>query len=367
MAAQKIRLGIIGANIHRGWASRSHLPAVPASPDFELTAVCTTNKESAEESARKYGARLAFHDYRDMLAHPEIDAVAVVLRVPAHYEHTMAALDAGKHVYTEWPLGQTTAQAEEMAAKARAKGLQRVVGLQARVEPSILYMKHLVEQGYVGEVLSCNLVLVRDGVLERPSQREWQWDAGKGANTLTIAIGHSVDALRFVLGEFSEVQATIATQTKQWFITDAQKTVTGITAPDTVAINGRLANGAVVSAHVSDVPYAGSAFRMEVYGSKGTLVATGGDMPQMAKVNLMGAQGGNTLQPLEPPPQFIYVPAGMPKGLPFNVGQLYHVFAQAIRSDRSTAPDFDTAISMHKLIDAMRESSRTGTKQKLAG
>ena len=75
--ADKIRLGIIGANIHRGWAVRSHLPAVVASPEFELTAVCTTRMESAEESRRKFGAKLAFDDYREMLAHPDIDAVAV--------------------------------------------------------------------------------------------------------------------------------------------------------------------------------------------------------------------------------------------------------------------------------------------------
>ena len=98
MASEKIRLGIIGANVHLGWAPRSHLPAIVASPEFELTAVCTTRRESAEESARLFGARLAFDDYRDLLAHPEIDAVAVVLRVPSHYEPTMAALQAGKHV-----------------------------------------------------------------------------------------------------------------------------------------------------------------------------------------------------------------------------------------------------------------------------
>ena len=66
--ADKIRLGIIGANIHRGWAPRSHLPAVVASPEFELTAVCTTRQESAEECRQKFGARLAFDDYRKMLA-----------------------------------------------------------------------------------------------------------------------------------------------------------------------------------------------------------------------------------------------------------------------------------------------------------
>ena len=100
---------------------RSHLPAVVASPEFELTAVCTTRMESAEESRQKFGARLAFNDYRKMLDHPDIDAVAVSLRVPAHYEPTMDALNGGKHVYTEWPLGRTTAEAVEMADLARER------------------------------------------------------------------------------------------------------------------------------------------------------------------------------------------------------------------------------------------------------
>jgi predicted dehydrogenase len=55
--ADKIGLGVIGANIHRGWAPRSHLPALVASPEFELTAVCTTRIESAEESARMFGGQ----------------------------------------------------------------------------------------------------------------------------------------------------------------------------------------------------------------------------------------------------------------------------------------------------------------------
>jgi hypothetical protein len=59
MASDKIRMGVIGANIHRGWAPRSHLPAIVASPAFALTAVCTTRQESAEASAKRFGARLA--------------------------------------------------------------------------------------------------------------------------------------------------------------------------------------------------------------------------------------------------------------------------------------------------------------------
>ena len=158
--ADKIRLGIIGANVRAHWAPRSHLPAILASPDYELTAVCTTKPESAEESRRKYGARLAFHDYREMVASPEVDAVAVVVRVPSHYEPTKAALEAGKHVYTEWPLGRTTGEAEQLAALAKARGVQTAVGLQSRVNPALMYMKELIETGYVGEVMSCHVSFV---------------------------------------------------------------------------------------------------------------------------------------------------------------------------------------------------------------
>ena len=76
--ADKIRLGFVGANVRATWAAQSHFPALLASPDVEMTAVCTTRPESAEEARRAFGAPLAFHDYRTMVASPAIDAVAVV-------------------------------------------------------------------------------------------------------------------------------------------------------------------------------------------------------------------------------------------------------------------------------------------------
>src|SRR5215203_5716819 len=169
--ADKIRLGFVGANVRSTWASQSHFPALLASPDVEMTAVCTTRPESAEEAREAFGAELAFHDYREMVASPEIDAVAVVVKVPEHYGPTMAALEAGKHVYTEWPLGRTTAEAEEMTALARSKGVRTAVGLQSRVSPTLMHAKYLIESGYVGEVLSCHVACIRDGSLSRPSGR----------------------------------------------------------------------------------------------------------------------------------------------------------------------------------------------------
>ena len=201
--ADKIRLGLIGASVSGTWSARSHLPALQASSDVELTAVCTTRADSAEAARQAYGARLAFDDYRKMIASPEIDAVAVVVRVPSHYAPTKAALEAGKHVYCEWPLGRTTAEAIELAALAKANRLVTAVGLQARVNPAVMYMKELVEAGFVGEVMAVHVSLMREGVLSRPSHRTWQRDAELGANTLTIANGHTVDAMRFVAGDFA--------------------------------------------------------------------------------------------------------------------------------------------------------------------
>src|ERR1700722_13816798 len=184
--ADKIRLGLIGASVSGTWSSRSHLPAVRASSDVELTAVCTTKADSAEAARQAYGARLAFHDYRAMVASAEIDAVAVVVRVPSHYAPVKAALEAGKHVYCEWPLGRTTAKAVELSALAKANRLVTAVGLQARVNPALMHMKELVDAGYVGEMMAVHVCLLREGVLSRPSHRTWQRDAELGANTLTI-------------------------------------------------------------------------------------------------------------------------------------------------------------------------------------
>jgi predicted dehydrogenase len=358
--AHKIRLGFVGANVRATWASQSHFPALLASPDVELTAVCTTQPESAEEARKAFGAKLAFHDFRAMVASPEIDAVAVVVRVPLHYEPTRTAIEAGKPVYTEWPLGRTTAEAEELAALALAKGVPTVVGLQSRVSPTLMYMKEQIEAGYVGEVLSCHVTAMRDGALERPSSRTWQRDASLGAHTLTIANGHVIDALRFVAGNFARVACLVTTQARHWYETDTEQRVE-VTSPDNVLVSGQLASGAVASVHAAAVPWAGSGYRMEIYGREGTLVTTGSVSSQRGEtLRLLGARGSHELRELAVPERFVYVPADFPRGDPFNVGQMYALFAQAIRTGQNRLPTFDTAVDLHRFIDTIKQASDTG-------
>lgn len=358
--ADKIRLGFIGANVRSQWASVSHFPALRAHPDVEMTAVCTTRSETAEEARKAFGAKLAFTDYRQMIASPAIDAVAVVVKVPLHYEPTKAAIEAGKPVYTEWPLGRNTAEAEELTALARAKGVPTAVGLQSRVSPALLFMKEQIEAGFVGEVLSCHMSCIRDGALARPSSRSWQRDASLGANTLTIANGHAIDALRFVLGDFARVACLVTTQAPQWYETDTKRMV-DVTSPDNVLVSGKLARGAVASVHVAAAPWAGSGFRMEIYGREGTLVATGSVSSQRGEMlRVRGAQRGHDLQDLEIPARFTWVPEDFPRGDPFNVGQMYTRFAQTIRTGEALAPTFAAAVDLHRFLDTIKAASDSG-------
>jgi predicted dehydrogenase len=357
--ASKLRLGLIGASVSGTWSSRSHLPAVRSSTDVELTAVCTTKADTAEAARQAYGARLAFDDYRKMITSPEIDAVAVVVRVPSHCAPAKAALEAGKHVYCEWPLGRTTAEAVELAALAEAKGLVTAIGLQARVNPAIMHMKALVASGYVGEIMAVNVSLMREGVLTRPSHRTWQRDAELGANTLTIANGHTIDAMRFVVGDFAALSAVVTTQAKQWLDTGSNVWL-DVTSPDNILISGTLANGAVASAHIAAIPYAGSGYRMEIYGREGTLTATGEDSPQLGVVELHGAQRGNTLQPIAIPASLTVASPGTPSGEAANVGQMYAQFARAVTGEAVDLPNFATAVDLHRLVDGIKQASDSG-------
>ncbi len=353
--ADKIRIGLVGASVAGTWSTRTHLPVLQSNPDVELTAVCTTKAASAEAARAAYGARLAFDDYNKMVRSPEVDAIAVVVRVPSHYAPTKAALLAGKHVYCEWPLGRTTEEAVKLAALAHRQGLVSAIGLQARAHPAFLHMKKLVSEGFVGEVMTVKVGLTRDGVLARPMNRTWQRDIELGANTLTIPNGHTLDVMRFVVGDFARLSAVVTTQAKQWRATDTND-VLDVTSPDNVLISGQLDSGAVASLHVATVPFASSGYCMEIYGREGTLVATGIDTPQLCNISLSGARGGNTLSPIDLPDQTAAGRKGLSEEATF-VDRMYTQFARAIRGEANHLPTFSTAVELHRIIDKIRQSA----------
>jgi predicted dehydrogenase len=129
--ARRIRVGIIGANPDRGWAAQAHIPALKSlSHDFEITALSTSRRESADAASKLFGVRVAFDNHQGLVNRADVDVVAITVKVPDHLELASAALDAGKAVYCEWPLGNGLMEAETLAALAKKKGVLAVVGLQ---------------------------------------------------------------------------------------------------------------------------------------------------------------------------------------------------------------------------------------------
>lgn len=356
----RLRLGIVGADANgQGWAPLAHFPALRALPEYEIAALCTTREETARAAAARYGVPDAMHDYRAFCARPDLDVIAVVVRAPNHYDVAMAALAAGKHVYCEWPLAVTTAQAEALAALAQRQGVRTAVGLQARCDPTLRYVRDLLAQGHIGDVLAVDMVMLTTETPERPSSRAWAMQEAGGVSALTVRGVHSLDALCFCAGELAELSARLATRIPQWRTTDTGATV-DVEVPDNVLVHGRLAGGAVVGAHIATLPAATPGFRLEIHGRDGALhVATGG-APQRDANRLSGAQGKAPLAPMEVPGSYREAPADAPAGPPTNVAALYRRLAHAIRVGGAVDPDFAAGLARHRLMDAIRRSAREG-------
>ena len=361
-----LRVGLIGAGGR--WGPSAHVPALKGVSEAELYAVCTAHADTAQAAADKFGVTRAYGNDKALDADARVEAVLVAVRVPAHYELSKNAIEAGKHVYCEWPLGANTKEAEELAALARKKNVRTMAGLQRRASPAYLYMRELIQQGYVGQVLAVNMTLMASGVLTRTSDRTWQRDVTLGANTLTITFGHVFDAMCMVVGELTELSALVGTQVPQWFETDTKKYV-DVTSPDNIAVHGRLENGAIVNAYIGVHPYHGSGHRFEIYGKDGTLAMIGGGQggEELRRKIMGGHKDDKALQELPVPERFKWVPEAVRNNSPaYDVGQMWVKFAEAIRTGSAIESDFDHALRRHRTLDAIVRASQTGQRQKVA-
>src|SRR6266478_3127623 len=218
--SKRIRVGIIGANPDRGWAAQAHIPALKSlSDDFEITALSTSRRESADAASTRFGVPLAFDNHQELVNNDAVDVVAVTVKVPYHLELATAALAAGKAVYCEWPLGNGLHEAETLAALAKKKGVLAVAGLQARSAPPVAWVHDLIQQGYAGEVLSTTLIGsgMGWGPIVEP-HNTYMNDRKNGATMLSIAVGHAADALCHCLGEMRELSATMTMRRKSFTI-----------------------------------------------------------------------------------------------------------------------------------------------------
>lgn len=357
----RMRIGIVGASGTRGsgWGERAHIPAIKASPFMQLKAVCTMHPQTVDAARQKYGAELAFTDAREMAGHPEIDAVSVVVRVPHHRDIAAAALDAGKAVYCEWPLGTSAAEAALMANLALEKGLHNIVGLQARADPLLLFVRDLIHgERFIGEVLSASLNFSGQARWQPSLARSWQADRRQGANALTIPGGHSLDALCMCLGDFASLTAHLSTRISSWRTADTGEEI-AVDAPDTISVAGTLRSGAHATVQIATVPHGAGGLRFEIFGSEGCLLITSPLSIQMGSLRLFGARGGEPSE-MSVPDAYFTAHDAVPAKEPYNVAQIYARLADALAGGAKAAPDFAHAVRLHRLIETIERSSLEG-------
>ena len=364
--SKKIRVGIIGADPDRGWAKQAHIPALKSlSDDFEITALSTTRRESADAASKLFGVPLAYDNHQELVDSTSVDVVAVTVKVPHHLELATAALNARKAVYCEWPLGNGLKEAETLAALAKQKGVLAVSGLQARSAPSVAYVRDLIKQRYVGEVLSTTLI--GSGMGWGPTVEPFNAylnDKKNGATMLSIALGHAADALCHCLGEIRELSATMTMRRKSFTVAGMGESKP-MAVDDQVAVTGLLEGGAAFSIHYRGGSSRGTNLLWEINGTDGDLQLTAdGGQAQLFEMTVRGGKGAQTsLEILPVPEEYRWAPPQ--PGLGTNVAQAWARFACDYRQGTRLCPTFDDAVKRHRMLSAIETAAATGQRQRL--
>jgi predicted dehydrogenase len=251
-----------------------------------------------------------------------------------------------------------------LAALARKQGVLAVAGLQARAAPSMVYVRDLIKQGYVGEVLSTTLI--GSGMGWGPTVEPFNAylnDKKNGATMLSIPLGHSVDALCHCLGEVRELSATMTVRRKSYTIAGTGE-CKPMTADDQVCVSGLLEGGAALSIHYRGGVSRGTNLLWEINGTEGDLQLTAdGGHAQIFELTVRGGKGAqSSLEVLPVPEQYRWSP---PQGPSTNVAQAYARFARDYREGTQFCPTFDDAVMRHRMLNAIETAAATGQRQTL--
>ena len=353
-------VGIIGASAERGWAKDSHIPAVQGLKGLHLAAVAAGGERKAEAAAKAFGAQSGFASGLDLIKDPAVDIVTIAVKVPDHRELVLAAIAAGKHVYCEWPLGKNLSEAEEMANAATAAKIHAAIGLQMRSSAAVHQARSALANGRIGRPLTARVTsstaafgpTVEDAML-------FGEDASNGVTLVSIQGAHTFDLAIFVLGGFANLSALTTTQFPQIKVGKDAKTQSRTTS-DHILLQAELPSGVAIGIEVAGGRPPHEPTHFEITGTDGTLSLQGGAM--------RGVQSGRLQLLLNGEPQAVEegVLADIPDAAA-NVAGIYATLRDDIANGTSNAPDFNHAVSLTRLVDAVFTSSRSGIRQESSG
>lgn len=345
-----VNVGVIGVSSASSWGREGHLPAVQAVEGLRLAAIATRDQHSADDIAESLGIERAFGDPIALINDPDIHVVTVAAPVPTHHDLITAALRAGKHVVTEWPVGTSTGQTEEIAGIAGRSGLRTAVDLQSRMNPAARRASELLQSGAIGRVLYASVLSTTAGFGPAiPAGAKYLEDPAVGMNLATIQTAHTLDFTVRLTGPLDSLAALTTVQYPDISVGD-DGTPLRRTVADHVLVQGRLSAGGALSGQiVGGRPPGDTPFRLDIMGEEGTLTLTGGAARGFQAGLLDLALNGEPVR-LEPDGRKLSESAT-------NVSYVYAALLEDINNGTDSAPNFSDAVRLAHLIDDLLTSA----------
>ncbi|MGA0895084.1 MAG: Gfo/Idh/MocA family protein [Ilumatobacteraceae bacterium] len=264
----QIRIGLVGTS---WWAESMYLPALATHPHGRITALCGRNADRAREVAGRWNISTVYDDAASM--YDDVDAVIVASSNASHHPLALAALQRGKHVLCEKPLGLSGAEADELASAASAAGVVTMTPFTYRFMPMMVEMQHRVSSGFVGSPY--HMAARYYTGFARDGEYSWRFDrAEAGSGVLGDLGSHWIDLAIFLLGPITHVGAVTNSAVPRAARPDGTPYDT---CEDVAMMTVRFASGAIGQLIVSAVAWEATAFgqthHVEVHGSDGTLYA----------------------------------------------------------------------------------------------
>jgi predicted dehydrogenase len=350
--SDRVRVGVVGTS---WFADLMHLPNLKSHARAELSAICGRSRTRAEELAAKYAIPHVFTDYREMIAHGNLQALIVVTPDDLHYPITMAALDARLHVLCEKPLALHAAHARAMYEKAEAVGVKHMVFFTYRWLPIYRYVRQLLDQGYLGRCFHCHIRYVGD--YGRAGQYGWRFDKQRSNGILGDLGSHMVDLARWYVGDIAQVCGQFTTFVERPGLNGQHLDP----ANDAALVAVQFVNGAQGMIQVSAVAHVGERGQEQhvvLHGEEGTLEVNF----TFAGAEIRGVHGGEKQFRSLTIPDELWGDVDRNNLLdPFlkqSIGT--RLFIDAIIEDRPAVPTFYDGYQAQVVIDAAIESQERG-------
>ena len=360
------RAGIVGLRKEGGWGAIAHLPALGDLSDMvEMVGVANTSLESAKSAAIAHSIPHAFSSVAELVQSSEIDIIVVAVKVEHHRDIVVAALESAKNIYCEWPLGRDLEQGiqlSQLAGRTRAKA---VVGLQALASPELAFLRDIVADGYIGEVLSStyfgNGVTWGNDVSQADA---YAMDSRSGATMLSIIAGHAVSAVQMVLGRISEISAVLTRRKSSVRVIETGEIIS-MRTHDHVMVNALLQSGVPLSLQLRGGLPRGVPLLWEINGTRGDLRVTAvkEELPaiQIARLRIdVGRDDQKGFHELNIPES--YYPASPEASLWRNVSGVYRLMFDDLRFGTQKAPSFAAGLIVHAVVDAIERSHQAGRR-----